>query len=533
MLVLIVLYLLLESFCCPNSEVDNQAYRIGKIVVCRNKVFDKVDSTRSNWILDLANQIHVLTKESAIRSRLLFKEGDVYDQSLIDESGRILRSIGVIGDVNIICDTVSVDIVDITIITNDKWTLGINTSYKHDGGITSYSTTIKDDNFLGNAQGISLGYNYSSERRNRHGAELIFKEPHLFSTWWKLTMQYKSNEHLDIKTILVERPFYSYVANWSVGTYLDAGRSRIRNFSEGIATKEYDIYQENKLLWGTLSSNIWPRVAIGLGYVNTRTTSDAGMFRLADNVDFINLSFSVMNRWYYTARFIENFGRVEDIPLGYHGSITMGKNFHNSETLSPQWFLKVNWGHVFRPSTDWYLAYDVTLSEFLVESKAGDATVSLGCLQHLRLTQRQILALRTSIVLGENWSPGAKLMLGSQTGLRGYPAYGLSGTRQFLVNLEHRFFSDIEFWIFRFGSVIFFDIGTMWNEGEQLGLQRFHSSAGFGLRIENTKQVGSGIIRIDFAFNFDKNRIAQVIFSSDHLFRAFQNIDYASPTELR
>jgi hypothetical protein len=72
----------------------------------------------------------------------------------------------------------------------------------------------------------------------------------------------------------------------------------------------------------------------------------------------------------------------------------------------------------------------------------------------------------------------------------------------------------------------------MWMEEERFEQQRFHSSAGFGLRIENTKQSGSGIIRIDFAFNFDEKRFAQIIFSSDHLFRAFQNIENTSPKEL-
>lgn len=533
MLLLLMLHLTLESFCGLHPNEDGQVYRIGKIAIHRNEVFNTLDSTRSSWINDVANQIHMLTKESAIRTRLLFSEGDIYDQARIDETARILRGTGIIGDINIRCDTVAANRVDITIMTSDKWTLGINTSYKRDGGITSYSATVKDDNFLGNAQSISLGYNYSSDRSNRHGTELIFTEPHFFDAWWRLKMQYKSNEHLQIKTILVERPFYSDAATWSVGTYLDEGRSRVRIFSEGTLTQEYDIYRENKLLWGILSSNTWPRVATGFGYVHTKATTDVGALQSADNVDLINLSFAIMNRWYYTTTFVENFGRVEDIPLGFQATITLGKNLNTTEAPSPQWFLRINWQHAFRPTPEWYLAYDAKLSSFFVKGRPKDATLSLGCLQHWMLAERQILALRTSLVLSENWSPGAQLTLGSQTGLRGYPAYALSGNRQLLLNIEHRLFTNIEFWIFRFGSAIFFDTGTMWIAQDKAVPQKFHSSTGFGLRIENTKQAGSGIIRIDFAFNLDENRFAQVIFSSDHLFRAFQNIDYSSPIELR
>jgi hypothetical protein len=105
----------------------------------------------------------------------------------------------------------------------------------------------------------------------------------------------------------------------------------------------------------------------------------------------------------------------------------------------------------------------------------------------------------------------------------------LAVTRSYFFNIEHRFFSDLEFLIFRLGSVFFFDTGMVWTQKDVFIKQRFHSSIGFGFRIENIKQSGSGILRIDFAFNLDQNRFAQVIFSSDHLFRAFQNIQHEPP----
>ncbi|HLF14799.1 MAG TPA: hypothetical protein VI932_07925 [Bacteroidota bacterium] len=38
--------------------------------------------------------------------------------------------------------------------------------------------------------------------------------------------------------------------------------------------------------------------------------------------------------------------------------------------------------------------------------------------------------------------------------------------------------------------------------------------------------------RIDFAFNFEEHRFAQVIISSDHLFRAFRRIEYVPPIDV-
>jgi outer membrane protein assembly factor BamA len=508
-------------------------YRIGRIIISRNQVFDTNDSTTNSWIARVVNDVHMLTKERTIRSRLLFQEGDVYDQRLIDETARLLRSMAILGDVEIRCDTVANKTVNIEVVTYDKWTIGLNASYKRDGGITSYSATIKDDNFLGNAQSISIGYNYSSDLRRPHGAEIILNEPHLFEDWWTLTIQYKTNEYLDIKTALLERDFFSDATSWSFGAYADAGRNSVRIFTDGVLSEAYDIHQENQLVRGALSFGTWPKLRLGFAYIRTRTVTNAAMLRPSDNVDLLNLSLGVMNRTYYTTSYVENFGRVEDVPLGYQASVTIGTNFCHFDVVSPDYFLRANWQHALRPYTDWYIGYDAALSSFLANEKFTDAVFRFGCIQHFRLSERNVLVLRSRLVLGLNWSHGEQLTLGSPSGLRGYPAYAFSGNRQLLVNLEYRFFPDIQCWIFRLGSAVFFDAGTVWNERVQRRLQRLHSSAGFGLRIENTKASGSGIIRIDVAFNLDEKRFAQLIFSSNHLFRAFQNIDYIPASMVR
>ncbi len=115
------------------------------------------------------------------------------------------------------------------------------------------------------------------------------------------------------------------------------------------------------------------------------------------------------------------------------------------------------------------------------------------------------------------------------TGLCGYDAYRFSGQRLLLFNLEDRIFPDIKFWIFRFSGVLFFDSGIMWGENQPIKNQKLHSSFGFGLRISNTKQQGSGIIRIDFPFNLDKRKIAEIIITTDQLFNAFSEITHIAP----
>jgi len=101
------------------------------------------------------------------------------------------------------------------------------------------------------------------------------------------------------------------------------------------------------------------------------------------------------------------------------------------------------------------------------------------------------------------------------------------------MQLQYRIFTPLSFWIFNFGGELFVASGTAWPSGESVLRQQLHTSAGFGFRIENSAQQGSGIIRIDFPFNFDDRRFTEVVISSDQLFKAFSDILFIAPNALQ
>jgi outer membrane protein assembly factor BamA len=373
-----------------------------------------------------------LTRENTIRSRLLFKEGDVYKQSVIDETGRILRGMGIIGDIEIICDTLANNFIDITVITNDKWTLGFNTSFKQDGGITNFSIKLKENNLLGNAQSISLGYNYSSDRINPWGFEGIFRDPYFFSTWWDMKLQYKKNEHLDIRTFLLERPYYSDSVNWSLGMYFDLGMNRSRIFENGVLNYQYDIKQENQSIWYALRPNIFNKTSVGIGYFRTRTDAEFKYLKPYDNKDLVIIYFDFLNRDYYTTSFIENFGRIEDIPKGNYYNLSIGKNLNFTKSSLVDYYYRISWLNAFRSFINWYVSYRLDVSGYLVNGKHKDILINCNFLQHQKISERNLLVLRSIALLGYNWSYGNQMILGSQEGLRGYPAYAFSGNQKLL-----------------------------------------------------------------------------------------------------
>jgi hemolysin activation/secretion protein len=109
----------------------------------------------------------------------------------------------------------------------------------------------------------------------------------------------------------------------------------------------------------------------------------------------------------------------------------------------------------------------------------------------------------------------------------------LVGDNRFVANCELRFFPGWKWWALGFSGVAFYDMGSVWNQGNQLGQIRFHHSIGLGVRIHNLKSSGAdAIFRFDFAYNLDENRFAGLVFSTNQLFSAFGNHSYKVPDML-
>ncbi|MCK6463074.1 MAG: hypothetical protein L6Q29_04660 [Candidatus Pacebacteria bacterium] len=525
-LMLLSLTLVSSGFSQPQGP-----YKIEKIIILRKNIFDNQDQN-ANFIYSVANRLHHLTDEQVIRNELLFDEGEVYDSLLIKESERNLRALGFIGDISITADTLENQKLLVVVETQDKWTIGVNTGFSQAGQITSFNMGFKDNNFRGKGQKFEGSYNYRSDRIEPHGLQFIFQERHLFGSRWRAKIQYKDSEELTINTFLLDRIFYSDGAEWAASIYTDFGNNLVKEYQNGEIISEYRLSQQNQDLWFSRSFGRKVKFRLTGAYFRNRTQSPQLPPRPFENIDLANFSLNVMNRHYYEGNFLNNFGRIEDISLGYVANVSIGKNVQFFNSNRTDMFVKLDWGHAVGFKKRFYFYYGFAFASYFENRQPKDLTGKVTLLQHLKLPLNQTLVSRFSGLYGSNWSEGRQIVLGSPNGLRGYSAYQFSGQRQLLLNIEDRIFSPLKFWLFRLGGAIFFDSGMVWDENESFKKQKLHSSAGFGLRIENAKQQGGGLTRIDFAFNLDENRFTEVSISSSHLFDAIFKLDFLPPSYL-
>ena len=75
----------------PGSEpapVPVAGDHIGTITFRISDIFDTSKPGENKALYRLANRLHIDTKEDALRSQLLFAEGDLYSQRVVDETAR-------------------------------------------------------------------------------------------------------------------------------------------------------------------------------------------------------------------------------------------------------------------------------------------------------------------------------------------------------------------------------------------------------------------------------------------------------------
>jgi hypothetical protein len=104
--------------------------------------------------------------------------------------------------------------------------------------------------------------------------------------------------------------------------------------------------------------------------------------------------------------------------------------------------------------------------------------------------------------------PDSQLLIGGDSGLRGYPLRYESGTSRGLLTLEQRFYPDwYPFRLARFGAAVFGDVGRTWGSGA-IGNSDpgTLSDLGFGLRFGNTRSGLGNVLHIDVAFPLQGDR---------------------------
>ena len=89
-LILLTTVLLCTALAHAESEPGGEQRRVREIRIEIAPIYTEEQAEKSSW-KTFTNRRHIKTRESVIRTELLFKEGDVLDEQLLVASERSLR----------------------------------------------------------------------------------------------------------------------------------------------------------------------------------------------------------------------------------------------------------------------------------------------------------------------------------------------------------------------------------------------------------------------------------------------------------
>jgi hypothetical protein len=435
--------------------------------------------------------------------------------------------------VEIVHDTVPPTTINLMVRTHDKWTKIIETSYKQDGGEYQALVAAKDYNFWGKGKGVGATVDYRSGRDEPYGLKLTFSDRRLLDSRWAVNWLYQDNNDQERTAISTLRPFYATEAIWSAGASFDRGQEVVSLYTleNGGLEQKGRVRYDRESIMGIYARPGQPAWYFGGAVLRRRATSDTITLSGLDNLDMASVLVASMHRTYYADSGLDNFSRVEDVPVGYAVNLITGAALFPPSSDAFDYYSLISAQYAQRWQQRWYVSGMVNLTSYWEKSAWNTSRhqVAAGLLQHVRLPGRQLLVARITTQLGYRWPERRQIILDSPHGLRGYPANRFSGQRMVLCNLEDRFNLPFALWIFRLGGVLFTDVGTVWDQGETLGKTRWYTACGAGLRVGNIKQQGGGVTRIDFSYSLERRCFAQLTITSGQMFSAFRDLDILYP----
>jgi hypothetical protein len=525
--------------------------------------FSFTDSTQTanSWIEKTGNFIHIKTKAFAIRNTLLFKENTALDTLLLNESERLIRAQNYIRRVEVTAKEVGVskDSIDLHIEVLDSWSLIPSATIS----TSKTKLRLKNRNFLGFGHEFNNSVTKSLDDSN-YGYEMNYTVPNINNTFIETTLAYRIDLDSDYSKVLdIERPFYSPLARWAGGIYLDEQyqkeyldnaqgepdlqyfRYHTQDFWGGHAFKIFDGISEKERTTNLISSLRFLHV----GY-RERPSAAYDSIGYFANESFYLGSLGIASRQFIKDDYIFRDGTIEDVPIGTVYAITGGyqrKNQHNRMYIGA----KASHGNYF----NWgYLSTSFEFGSFVDHSHLEQTTISLQAKYFTNLISlgnnwkmRQFV--KPQILIGTNRLPseGDRITIDQKNKFRGVydnnydlkqgagiPGFksDLMGTKKYVLSLQTQFYSPWEVWGFRLNPYVNFTAAALGDEGESILNSKLYSSFSAGFIIRNDYLVFNSF-QLSFSF------YPQVPGQGNNIFKmnayetedfGFQDFDLGKPT---
>ena len=494
------------------EQLEADGVAIGEIVLDRQNIFDLSNPKENNWIYRLANKWHVTTKDKVIRKQLLLLPGDLYSERLADESERLLRSNSYLYDASVTPVNRQEDSVDLKVSTRDVWTLWPVLTVSRSGGENKTTIGIEDINLLGRGQ--TFRYERTDDV-DRTADTFEFKDRNLGSNWVSahLSIADTSDGHSRFLSLL--RPFYALDTRWSAGVTAFDDDRRTAFYELGDEVAEYQHAREQFTVFGGWSRGLrdgWvTRYTAGVVYdENVFTPVTAGTLPALVPADrklvypYFGIEF-LQDRFEKTTN-KNQIARTEDFFTGTQFSATLGWADAGLESDRDAILYTATFAKGFGSLDSRAILLRAAARGRQESGDTRNATLRVDARLYWKQSDKRAFYTTFKGIHGHALDADNVIVLGGDTGLRGYPLRYQTGDSRFLATVEQRYYWDwYPFRLVRVGGAIFADVGRTWGTSpDGSGSDGWLRDVGIGLRFASTRTGGNEkVFHLDLAFPLD------------------------------
>jgi Outer membrane protein/protective antigen OMA87 len=349
--------------CQPwDARIPGIKTEIFRIDIDNQNVFDNRIQAENKTFHKLVNKLHIKTKRHIILRDILFKVGDSFNWRVLEETERKLRSKPYIKDAQVYPSLQCEEGVVIQVTTEDDWTLEPGLGFGTSGGKSKFSAELQEKNFLGLGKGLELKYKKGFVRNE---TSIRYEDPNLFGSTKQLNLRYQNNSDGDLKQLHLVNPFYTLKTRRAWG--IDMSDWTLINpiYQRGQIVDEIgQNRQQMTVNTGWLLKNKqrkYHRLRIGLT-TDHNTFFNSEDFLQSTLPDDRNYTYPWIGYELIQEDFIErtNFngmGRTEDVALGHHLTIKLGRDFSLTNT-----FFELNYQKGYTPNKRHLLTFNTFLT---------------------------------------------------------------------------------------------------------------------------------------------------------------------------
>jgi outer membrane protein assembly factor BamA len=494
-----------------DAELEAAGARVGTIVFDARPLFDVEHGDEDTTLSRLANKLHISTREATIEDQLLFKSGDLYRATLLQESARILRDNRYLRDADVRPIAYHDGLVDIEVMSQDVWTLNPGVSFGRKGGANTGGVEIEELNFLGLGTQIGLAFTHGVDRDTQ---AIFYRDRQLGSSWWNLNALYSDNSDGKLVQFGLSRPFYSLDTHWAAGVELLDDERVDSHYDRGAIVDQYAAHDQRMAMsWGRsagLADGWARRYLVGVTYEDHQfdaATGDYPTQLLPADRRFVYpwVGAEWVQDAFRTVRNRDQIERTEDYSLGWraHAQLGFAPTSLGSSSDAVMLNAGVSKGTEFTARQS--VLFDASLDGRLESGSLAGTTLGMSARYYFRQSPRRVFFMDLSTLAGQNLDADQQILLGGDSGLRGYPLRYQAGEGRWLFTAEQRFFTNwYPFQLFNVGGAVFYDMGETWGNdplgSPSLGLLK---DVGFGLRLGNSRSALGNVLHIDVAFPLD------------------------------